>query len=105
MFKTHDYLPIHAHPLISYSWTAICRGAVIHGMTVEKMDSKFAVGVRSRIARASYGIICQEKWDETEHSEEDKFWDEDQQIWTSRTQMKWLITEASTKYHCYARHV
>lgn len=75
------------------SWTAICRGAVIHGMTVEKMESRFAVEVRSRIARASYGILCQEKWDDEKHLPEDKIWDEDQQSWKSKNIVKWLVRE------------
>lgn len=62
-------------------------------MTLEKMDSQFSVEVRSRICRASYGIICQEKWDENKHLPEDKFWDDDQQGFKARNQMKWLVKE------------
>lgn len=62
-------------------------------MTVEKMDSRFAVEVRSRIARASYGIVCQEKWDDKKHLPEDKIWDEDQQSWKSKNIVKWLVRE------------
>lgn len=79
--------------MICYSWTAICRGAVIHGMSVEKMDSRFVVEVQSRICRASYGVICQEKWDETKHLPQDKFWDEDQQSWKAARQIKWFLKE------------
>ncbi|KAJ4396182.1 hypothetical protein N0V93_000401 [Gnomoniopsis smithogilvyi] len=74
-------------------WTAICRGAVIHGMTVEKIDSSLGVKVRSRVARASYGIVCQETWDSAIHLEDDKVFDEQQQLWKARNQMKWLVNE------------
>lgn len=37
--------------LTFHSWTAICRGAVIHGLTLEKVDSALGVEVKSRIAR------------------------------------------------------
>lgn len=101
------------------SWTAICRGAVIHGLTVEKADSRFAVEVRSRIARkthlgtvlavihlgprlthmhsdASYGIVCLEKWDKSKHLQEDKKFDKQDRKWKANNQMKWLVVEAST---------
>ncbi|KAJ4418730.1 hypothetical protein N0V82_005403 [Gnomoniopsis sp. IMI 355080] len=74
-------------------WSAICRGAVIHGMTVEKVDSPLSVEIRSRVARASYGIVCREAWDPTKHSIEDKIFDPQQQLWKATNQMKWLINE------------
>ncbi|KAF3767181.1 hypothetical protein M406DRAFT_39804 [Cryphonectria parasitica EP155] len=69
-------------------WTAIARGAVIHGMTAEKIDPQFTVQIRSRISRASYGIVCQEDWDEEEHRPEDKIWDDEQQKYRATMQMK-----------------
>lgn len=68
---------------------------MIHGLTVEKMNPYFTVEVQSRISRASYGVICQEKFDASKHLEEDKIWDEDQQDWKAKNQMKWLIQEVS----------
>lgn len=88
--------------LISYflffslsSWTAICKGAVVHGLVSEKLAPHIAVEVRSRISRASYGIICQEDFDETKHLEEDKIWDSSQQCSKAVNQMKWLIRRVS----------
>ncbi|KAI3391752.1 hypothetical protein diail_6846 [Diaporthe ilicicola] len=75
----------------SEPWSAICRGAVIHGLTHEKSDSNLTVQVRSRIARASYGIICQEIFDPGKHLEEDRIWDEDQQSDKAGNQFKALI--------------
>lgn len=114
---TLQFQTTNAPCLIFNSWTAICRGAVIHGMTVEKVDSPLVVDVQSRIARkspvphtciffhslpqspthqragASYGIICQEKWDKNVHLDEDKFFDPQQRCWKATNQMKWLMKE------------
>lgn len=62
-------------------------------MTVEKVPSDFAVQVASRIARASYGVMCLEKWDDEKHIEEDKIFDEQQRMLKATNQMKWLIRE------------
>lgn len=80
---------------IGSSWTAICRGAVIHGLTVEKVPSHFSVEVASRISRASYGVMCMEKWDEQKHQghPEDRIFDNQHRMWKANNQMKWLIRE------------
>ncbi|ROW09511.1 hypothetical protein VMCG_02170 [Cytospora schulzeri] len=52
-------------------WSAISRGAVIHGLTQQKVDSPFISKVRSRIARASYGVVCQVEWDEEKYDRHD----------------------------------
>lgn len=53
MSTPFDKTKYHYAMLNFHSWTAICRGAVIHGMTVEKVDSPLSVEVRSRVARKS----------------------------------------------------
>lgn len=63
------------------------------------MGCRLAVSVRSRISRASYGILCQEKWDEKKHRKEDKSWDEDELVWKAKNQMKWLVEKVIRWFH------
>ncbi|KAL7800433.1 hypothetical protein V8C43DRAFT_327236 [Trichoderma afarasin] len=52
-------------------WTAVCRGAAIRGL--EKSDNDAESAICSRIARASYGTICNiAPWREGEHDARDK---------------------------------
>lgn len=73
------------------SWSAISRGAVIHGLTQQKIVSPFISQIRSRIARASYGIVCQEKWDDEKHDEEDHILDDITGEEKAVRQMKWVL--------------
>lgn len=76
------------------SWTAICRGAVIHATTQQNLNSIFKVDVQHRIARASYGILVWVKpWDRLEHLIEDKRWDDMEQCFRAGNQMSWLLKE------------
>lgn len=68
----------------------------MRGLEKEKVGKPAGVRVRSRVARASYGVICQEKWDDLKHEEEHKIWDEDEQIFMSVGQMQWLVKEVRT---------
>ncbi|KUI61643.1 hypothetical protein VP1G_08816 [Cytospora mali] len=72
-------------------WSAISRGAVIHGLTQLKIESPWASQIKSRIARASYGVVCQETWDDEKHEEDDRFLDEDTGELKAVRQMKWSI--------------
>lgn len=65
------------------------------------MNSQFSVGVRSRISRASYGVVCQEDFDDSKHLAEDKFWDDEQQSWKAKNQMKWLVRKVSTRVYFF----
>lgn len=65
----------------------------MRGLEKEKVGNPVGVQVRSRIARASYGVVCQEKWDASKHDEEDELWDEEQQMSMSIGQMQWLVKE------------
>lgn len=76
---------------MSSSWSAISRGAVIHGMTKLKLDTPFSVGVRSRISRASFGAICEEEWDDDRHYPEDKIFDPILQRDVAIRIMKWHV--------------
>lgn len=67
--------PLKSTLLTSSSWSAICRGAVIHGMTKKKLGSQLRVEVASRIARQSYGVVGEEPYDEEMHHQEDRWFD------------------------------
>lgn len=80
------------------SWTAISRGAVIHGMNLENVDSPLSIKVASRSSRASYGVVCWEHWDDKKHvhdpqniSGDKSFIDEKDDVHKAKDQMKWLI--------------
>ncbi|KAK4079305.1 hypothetical protein Trihar35433_410 [Trichoderma harzianum] len=51
-------------------WTAVCRGAAIRGL--EKSDNTADSVIYSRIARASYGTMCNVPWCEGKHDGRDK---------------------------------
>ncbi|KUI68585.1 hypothetical protein VM1G_04300 [Cytospora mali] len=93
----HEYLKKHCLGLEVLQrqgfepWSAISRGAVIHGLTQLKIESPWASQIKSRIARASYGVVCQENWDDEKHEEEDRFLDEDTGELKAVRQMKWSI--------------
>lgn len=72
------------------SWTAICRGAVIHATTITGI-SAFSVQVQARIARVSCGIAVREEWSSNKHAKKDKAWSESRQAWRAKDQMKWLL--------------
>lgn len=87
--------------LTSSSWSAISRGAVIHGLTQQKIESPLISQVKSRIARASYGVVCQEKWNDKKHNEEDHALDDDTGEDKAVRQMKWIVRLVRT----YASHL
>lgn len=60
-------------------------------MTQHKIESPFISKVRSRIARASYGVVCQEKWDEEKHDETDHILDDITGEQKAVRQMKWIV--------------
>lgn len=67
--------PLKSTLLTSSSWSAICRGAVIYGMTKKKLGSQLRVEVASRIARESYGVVGEEPFDKKVHPPEDQWFD------------------------------
>ncbi|TID04793.1 Heat shock 70 kDa protein 12A [Colletotrichum higginsianum] len=72
-------------------WTAICRGAVIQGLTRQNLGIGISVRVSSRIARMSYGVKFYTKFDPKLHRLKDKFWDEIEQEWKAKDQMEWYM--------------
>jgi len=47
--------------------------------------------VLERKARRHYGVRCNESWDETRHSPDNKFWCELEEEWKAKRQMFWFI--------------
>ncbi|WZH40085.1 mitochondrial-type heat shock 70 [Fusarium acuminatum] len=74
-------------------WTAICRGAVVHGITSYGLSTTVGVRVGARIARRSYGVCFNTKFNPEIHDISDRFWANDQQEWLAKEQMKWFLKE------------
>lgn len=62
-------------------------------MTKLKIDTPFSVGVGSRISRASYGVVCEEEWDDDLHHAQDKMFDAVLQKDVCIRVMKWHIKQ------------
>ncbi|KAK7426412.1 hypothetical protein QQZ08_007167 [Neonectria magnoliae] len=74
-------------------WTAVCRGAVTHGLTGRHSASDFNVSVRARIARMSYGVEFRVQWVEGKYLECDKVWGKECCVWEAGRQMDWFLTQ------------
>ncbi|KAL2213743.1 actin-like ATPase domain-containing protein [Sarocladium strictum] len=72
-------------------WTAICRGAVIHGLAAENLSTELAIKVEARIARMSCGVAFQTTWKEGKFRPEDKVWCEDWYAWRASRQVNWFL--------------
>jgi hypothetical protein len=82
------------HRRLTYSairWSAIARGAVLHGLSISNVSENMAFTVSARVARASYGIVYEPKFDETRHTRADKKWCEIHRHYVARNQMKWFL--------------
>ncbi|PTB65357.1 hypothetical protein BBK36DRAFT_1205073 [Trichoderma citrinoviride] len=76
-------------------WTAVCRGAAIRGL--EKSDNTEESAIRSRIARASYGTICNvTPWTEGEHDARDKEWCPIARAYIAADQASWFLRIGDT---------
>ncbi|KAL4730385.1 hypothetical protein ACLX1H_002419 [Fusarium chlamydosporum] len=74
-------------------WTAICRGAVVHGTAIFNPSS---IKVDTRIARSSYGTAFIEKFDrKKKHRLADKVWLEEENDYFADNQMKWFLREGN----------
>lgn len=71
---------------------------MIHGLTSAGLDSEHTVEVESRIARASFGVVCQEDFDPEKHLDEDKVMDNDLGRFVVTKRMKWFITKVRTHH-------
>ncbi|RKL33579.1 hypothetical protein BFJ72_g9803 [Fusarium proliferatum] len=74
-------------------WTAICRGAVVHGITNYGLSATLGVTVGARVARNSYGVMFSTEFDPQKHQRSDKYWSEDRQEWRASNQMEWFLRE------------
>ncbi|KAH8737364.1 hypothetical protein BGZ61DRAFT_488745 [Ilyonectria robusta] len=76
-------------------WTAICRGAVVHGLMNMGLSPNLHVAVGARIARISYGIEHDTAWIEGKHQECDKRWNEPQRRYQATNQMHWFLVKGA----------
>ncbi|KAK1970942.1 actin-like ATPase domain-containing protein [Colletotrichum sublineola] len=76
-------------------WTAICRGAVIQGLTQQNLSPGLSVSVKSRIARASYGVTFRTDFDKKKHSALSKKWCEEERKWMAYNQMNWFLKQGT----------
>ncbi|KAF5601485.1 mitochondrial-type heat shock 70 [Fusarium subglutinans] len=74
-------------------WSAICRGAVVHGITNHGLSATLGVTVGARVARNSYGVRFGCKFDPQKHRQCDKHWSEQRQEWRAGNQMEWFLRE------------
>ncbi|KAI1022675.1 hypothetical protein LB503_000738 [Fusarium chuoi] len=74
-------------------WTAICRGAVVHGITNYGLSATLGVTVGARVARNSYGVRFSTEFDPQKHRRCDKYWSEEEQEWRASNQMQWFLRE------------
>ncbi|RFN42067.1 hypothetical protein FIE12Z_12891, partial [Fusarium flagelliforme] len=74
-------------------WTAICRGAVVRGITAHGLSVGLGVQIGARVARKSYGVCFTERFDEKKHLQHHKYWNEERQEWYANNQMKWFLKE------------
>ncbi|KAG6041415.1 hypothetical protein E4U41_004513 [Claviceps citrina] len=74
-------------------WVAICRGAVLYGITLLRLPRSGSVKVESRVSRMSYGIIVQELFNRRKHLVEDKYFDCLDDKWKARRQMSWFLKQ------------
>ncbi|KAF9878266.1 hypothetical protein CkaCkLH20_04304 [Colletotrichum karsti] len=93
----------------SRPWSAICRGAVIRGLSQLNRVPDFSVKVESRIARVNYGTNFYTTYNPSVHLAIDRAWDEIEMKWVARNQMEWYlkqgtdVCEASTISHKFYR--
>ncbi|KAK3315444.1 hypothetical protein B0H66DRAFT_565375 [Apodospora peruviana] len=72
-------------------WTAISRGAVLHGLILGGSLLKSPVRVSSRVCRANYGTCSNVEFIPGEHSDQDKIWCPYECIDKARNQMDWYL--------------
>ncbi|PTB46849.1 hypothetical protein M441DRAFT_445543 [Trichoderma asperellum CBS 433.97] len=76
-------------------WTAVCRGAAIRGL--EQSDGKTESAICSRIARASYGTMCNViPWSEKDHSIQDREWCSIARVYMAADQASWFLRIGET---------
>ncbi|KAF4446399.1 hypothetical protein F53441_9967 [Fusarium austroafricanum] len=73
-------------------WTAVLRGAVLHGQARSRLTDAITVVVDSRISRHSYGTLVNIiPFDPNEHNQKDRMWCEAQQEFLAVEQTEWFV--------------
>lgn len=83
-----------------FSWSAICRGAVLKGLTQVRSRNQAAVSVavevEARISRASYGTLFNAMpFDPNMHDAADRCFCEVAQVFQAAEQTTWFVTIVS----------
>jgi hypothetical protein len=76
-------------------WTAICRGAVIRGLSDAEIQSQSHSLVVSRVSRVSYGMSYRTRFDDDIHHLDDRIWDSQELCWKAENQMHWYLKRVS----------
>ena len=92
---------VYNSPSPCHRWTAVSRGAVMHGLMEQQEGGAPRVGISSRIARASFGTTCNIlPWEEGVHHQRDRAWCPIQQEYLAIDQTRWfLITVSAAIFH------
>ncbi|CVK93290.1 hypothetical protein FPRO04_01251 [Fusarium proliferatum] len=78
-------------------WTAVLRGAVLHGLARTNHTSSIKVTVASRVSRHSYGTLVNIlPFDAKEHDTKDQVWDEGQREFLAVEQTRWFVEIGSS---------
>ncbi|KAI5466203.1 hypothetical protein BGZ63DRAFT_348373 [Mariannaea sp. PMI_226] len=72
-------------------WTAICRGAVVHGLAQRGLSTKLNIG--ARVSRLSYGVDFHIPWRPRKHDKQDKTWNEMEHEYVAENQMQWFLLQ------------
>lgn len=65
-------------------------------MTRKRLGSSLKVAVKSRIARESLGVVCEESWDEDRHHPQDKRFDFILRKDVAIKVMRWHVVQVSS---------
>jgi len=77
-----------------YSWSAVVRGAVLHG--VEGI-------VHTRKLKQHYGVVIAKKFEAGVHDEEDSFTDPYYDTKYTRDNVEWLAAKVCARFYCFTR--
>ncbi|KAF5607897.1 heat shock 70 kDa 12B [Fusarium subglutinans] len=78
-------------------WTAVLRGAVLHGLARTNHTSSIKVTVASRVSRHSYGTLVNIlPFDAKEHDVKDRVWDDGQREFLAVEQTRWFVEIGSS---------
>lgn len=77
-------------------WTAVCRGAVIKGLSDSGVSDAFKIDVGSRISRANYGTLLNLfPFEEGKDDPRDRAWCPVQQGFLAVNQVEWFLKTVS----------